>query len=200
MLKPESIVRLWLPDFNLSVWITGIKTKIVSQDQQANPFEEMIFYIFIVVVLMVLIILALAFAKIDRFKVSIIKKTKDVKKKFVFNGMVRSMLISFLQMSMGCAAQFGLFMSDSDYISGTQMGTACLMLIYVNFLPVHTARFLSKRRDLLDTPEFKAKYENLYADVHLKRSDHNIYNLPFFLLKRIAFVFLPVLLIGMQGL
>ena len=51
------------------------------------------------------------------------------------------------------------------------------------------------KREYLDTKKAKDKYGSLYKDVDLKKSKWTILYYPMFILKRLFFVFIPVVLL-----
>ena len=63
-LKPDSIVKVINPEFNLMEWVTQKKAKIVSKDQTASIINDMQFYImaaFIVILIMTAMIIPIVF-------------------------------------------------------------------------------------------------------------------------------------------
>jgi hypothetical protein len=96
-----------------------------------------------------------------------------------------------------------MLLMGSKYLKTSSLIVSFIILIFVCFMPVFIGKFLNKNRKLLTTDDFKAKFGNFYNEVDLtsnKKNDDNIYTLPMFLVRRIIFVYLPVVLIDKPGI
>jgi len=69
----------------------------------------------------------------------------------------------------------------------------CFLILFIIGLPIGIIRFLSKRRNVLEVPEFQAKWSNLYEGIHLKRGKWNIAYVPLTMMRRTLFVAIPYL-------
>lgn len=92
---------------------------------------------------------------------------------------------------MGIGVQIKLKVTNSIYQTTAQFLQAISFLAALMIFLVVIIVFLGKNKHLMNTLEFKSKYENLYQDIHLTRSKTNIYFFPIFILRRIFFVMVP---------
>lgn len=96
-LNPEGGVKLFIPEFKLMDWIKGQKTLIViNPDQNASPMQDMIVYIVIASAgLVFIIVLAVIAFAVKKYKDKIKEKLGALKSKLVWNGILRSMSVSY---------------------------------------------------------------------------------------------------------
>jgi len=92
--------------------------------------------------------------------------------------------------------QVKMLIKKSSYVDGVQSNTAFFIAAYVLIIPIFMMFFMLRNRENLNKPEFKARFSNMYADVHLKRSRFTIVYQPLFLFRRILFVAIPCTLVG----
>ena len=96
MLNLEGIVSLFKPGWKLNEFILGVRTKIVSADQTASVLKDLAIYLIIGGVSFILFTLALLLGCIPRFRMAIFTKLMDFRKKFIWNGVIRSITISWM--------------------------------------------------------------------------------------------------------
>jgi hypothetical protein len=118
------------------------------------------------------------------------------KKAFVFNGYLRGIYVSFIEMCLTVGFQVKMLINDSSYVVELQANTSYVIAGYVSVIPFVIMYWMLRNREVLDTKEFRSKFGNMYADVHLKRSPWTIVYQPLFLLRRIMFVAIPCTLVG----
>jgi hypothetical protein len=59
--------------------------------------------------------------------------------------------------------------------------------------------FLLRNRENLEKAPFKARYGNMYAEVHVTRSKYSVLYQPIFLVRRILFVAIPCTLLALPS-
>ena len=100
MLNPEALVGLFVPGFKLKEFIVGVQNNIVSEDQEASVIGDLMMYILIAGVGLLFICILLTLTLIERFRTKLLKKLMDFKAKFIWNGVIRSLTISWFGMLM----------------------------------------------------------------------------------------------------
>ena len=106
VLKPEGLVRLWDKDFVLKDWIQGQKNIISSPDEKVSSFYDLLFYIigagigltFVIGMIVLIFVLPL------KYKDKIKAKLDGALKKFFWNGAIRSVYISYIEIAINCGA------------------------------------------------------------------------------------------------
>ena len=73
------------------------------------------------------------------------------------------------------------------------MSIAYGMMAYLLLLPLASFAFLKYNHKDLHKPEMKAKWENLYAEVHVMRESFEVYYYPLFLVRRLYMIMLPAI-------
>ena len=97
ILSPEGAIKVFNPDFDLSGFISGYQVAI-NKDQEASVMKDMQVYIMAAIFSIILLVLAfIAMKFLKKYANKIKAKLMDVKNKFVWNGAVRSLYISFAQ-------------------------------------------------------------------------------------------------------
>jgi len=99
ILNPMEFVKTFM-DFDIMGWILDQKAKIVHSHQENSIVRDLQIFLFIICTVVLTIICALLATKIRRCKKKITRKIRDVRKKYFFNGFIRSMEISYIQTCM----------------------------------------------------------------------------------------------------
>ena len=100
-MNPESLIKIVNPDFNMQDWIAGTKATVLNKDHEQSIFKDLTLYIFAAVFAVIGIILMCVAAYVcKKHKQKIIKKIKDAKDKFLWNGAIRSNQISFMEQAL----------------------------------------------------------------------------------------------------
>ena len=96
VLNPEAIVRLWIPDFELDTFITGVQSQIIfSKDQEANVLKDT--KIFILMIAVAILVVGCSSMLVCKFKSKMFNKLKETRKKFFWNGATRSLYLSYMK-------------------------------------------------------------------------------------------------------
>jgi MFS family permease len=199
VLNPQTLIRLWNPEFDLKSLIVGAKQQIeLSKDQRESFFDEMFIYIFLAGVFVVFVILAYIASKIFQ-KYSVGDKLKkmliNTRKKTFFNGMIRSFSISYIKLGVASSIQIMMMVNASQFIKEAERINSLVIFSFMWLSLFAIYFFIWKNQDKLDEKEFKDKFGNLHAGIHLRRTRSNHYYFPNFLLRRLIFVLIPICLI-----
>ena len=200
VLNPQSLIRLWNPDFDLKSLIVGAKEQLeYSKDQRESIFDEMFIFVFLGGIFVVFIILAFIVSKIFQ-KTSLGEKLKmfltNTKKKMVFNGMIRSFSVSYIKLGVASSIQIMMIVNASQFIKeGERVNSLIIFsLMWASLFAIYI--FIWKNEVKLDEQEFKDKFGNFHAGIHLRRKRSNHYYFPNFLLRRMIFIIIPIFLIN----
>lgn len=103
--SPEGFVKLFNPAFDLRAYISGVEIAI-NKDQEASVIKDLQVYILFIVIAIVFVCLTLLASFIFKaYKQKIMKKLEAIKKKFLWNGAVRYVYISFVEICLSVAVQ-----------------------------------------------------------------------------------------------
>ena len=177
------------PEFDMQTFLTGIKSNIVDPDQSESMMSELMVYLILggVAVLSIVCLFILGRYFFNKIKA----KYEKIKKKMFFNGIIRSITISFFQVCLSIGIQIRMAVSNSKYKKDTEqymalgMGIGCILMILVIIC------FLRKNYVRLGEPAMREKYGNMYKLVPLNRDYFMIYIFPAFLIHRLLFVLFP---------
>jgi len=106
VLNPEGIIKIFDPTFNLKEFINGAKANVVSRAQTVSVMSDLFIFIFIGGVSAVFLLVMVLLTLVKKFKEKIILKLLDFKKKFLFNGLLRSITVSYVKVLMTAGFQF----------------------------------------------------------------------------------------------
>ena len=148
-----------------------------------NDLQVYLFLLIIATVLLCLAVIAMFIFK--RYKDKIKKKLIDLKKKTLYNGVIRSVYISYLEICLTTAIQFKLIIKGSKYLNPTSALVAIGSAVYLYGVIIVMVVMIFKFKRNFHKKEFKAKYENMYLGVKYWRNDYSIYYWPLFLFRRI---------------
>ena len=88
---------------------------ITDKDQNASVLNDMKIYVFIFMVAVVVLGGLLIFSLIKRFREKIEIKLIQVKKKFMWNGLIQSIDITYIEVCMTVGTQFTLRRKGSEW-------------------------------------------------------------------------------------
>lgn len=116
VISPEGFIQMFNKDFDLRAYITGNPVAI-NADQEASVVKDMQVYILIGITSIVFLIIAISLTLLLKSKYSkkIKEKLVQTKDKAIWNGVIRTVYISFAQILMTSAIQFKMVMRDSRY-------------------------------------------------------------------------------------
>jgi len=117
LLNPVAIAKLFDPDFDFKVYVLGMKDLVKTDpDQSASIVGDIFFFLMAGTVLIIIVILMLiAKLLLPMLRDKINTKIQAFKKKFLWNGVIRSTNISFIQVCITCGVQLKLLVKGSKY-------------------------------------------------------------------------------------
>jgi len=196
-MKPDNLIGLALGEegFTIKGWIEGKKSTVLNSDYQQSMLEDNMIYIIGAAVLAVIVLLMVVCAFVCRkHKKKILSKVKDVKKKFLWNGAIRALQISYITQCMSAGTQLKLWIKGSPALKNpyAPFGLAFVLLLIVVLEYV----FLRKNYDkILDEDRsFREKYGNLWAGIGRKKKLAVTTYAPVFLLRRLFLAAVPIFL------
>ena len=163
VLNPEGLIRIFDPGFKLKEFIVGKTRNQVSDDQEASIIYDLRIWIFAAIGFLVgVIVLALGIA-IKNCRGKVKELLSKLKKKMVWNGVIRSLTISYVGIALTVSKQFKLSMKGSQFVDKQSRMVASMMTAYLILLPIAVFSFLKNKRGKLHNQEMKDKYGNFYA-------------------------------------
>ena len=134
------------------------------------------------------------------FRKKILKKLKAIKEKMLFNGVIRSVFLTYMKISISVAFQFKLLLDRNPYMNESDFKVAMAMFAYLLLIPIGSTVFLTRNRDVLDLDETRKKYGNMYIETSLRRAGtFGIYYFPIFFFRRLLFIMTPILVVNREG-
>jgi hypothetical protein len=208
ILNVEVLVQKFIdPSFSLKRLLLPSKEAIVSEDQEKSILNEMRMFIMIGILGLLILILALILGRVKKFRDKITAKLQTAKKKFLYNGTIRSVYLTYMKLAISVADQLGLYAAGSDFSDPSNVKSAWAVLAWLLLVPTAGALFLLSqgRKDkqgkfslaALGREAARRKYGSLYTDISLKRAGiGGILFFPIFLLRRLLFVLFPKLFLA----
>jgi len=81
----------------------------------------------------------------DKHKGKIKAKLDGAMKKFFWNGAIRSVYISYIEIAINCGAQISMMLNGSKYQQASEKLTGIVMLLYLVTVIVFWAGFIKKK-------------------------------------------------------
>lgn len=152
--------------------------------------DDLRFYLIVsgVAVIALLLVVGLSFFK--KLKPKIVKILKKVLGAFIFNGLLNSLNIMFIQLCISFGKQIQLYY----YGYTTELTGSLVCFVLMLGYPISTTCLLYYLRRRLNEPKISDRISNLYQDVFVDEMRCLVY-FPIFLLRRILFVAIPTFLI-----
>ena len=175
LLKPDPFIQMFFPEFSIKEQVLGAARNPINKDQEFNVFEDLEVYLFVIVGAVIgSIILGIIYLLFESLRERLKNYAINKKKAFAFNGYLRGIYVSFIEMCLTVGFQVKMLINDSSYVVELQANTSYVIAGYVSVIPFVIMYWMLRNRQVLDTKEFRSKFGNMYADVHLKRSPWTI--------------------------
>jgi len=205
VLKPQGLVRLvYDTKFDMKVWIQGQKKLLSDPDELVSSFYDLLLYIILaglsVVFLVAMVILKRSLP--PKYKKMVADKLKASLDKFFWNGAIRSVYISYIDVAINCGLQMGMLLKASKYQKDSEKATGLAMLLYLVSAAVFWVVFIKKNLKKFSDKVFASKYDNFTNDVRLTESaaPTGKYFYAVFMVRRLVFVFIPVIFVSFSWL
>lgn len=191
MLDPANMIKLVWEDFDLWDYLSGVQSKIISKEQSASIVKDLRMYLLVAVFVFIFLVIAFFLSRIRSVKKKVLRAVGNFKKKFFFNGMIKSLEVSYLQTLMTTGVQLKIALTGSIWLDTTSLAIAIVIMIAMLCVPIISYTTLNKHRDHLRHWKTSQKFSNLTIDIHLLRTPQTIYYWPLFMLRRFLFVLIP---------
>ena len=162
IISPEGFIKIFKPEFDLRAFISGTKVAI-NKDQEVSIIKDLQVYILIVGAGLILLCFAgIGILALKKYREMIKNKLKSIKDKFQYNGALRSIYISFLEVCLSTALQLKLVFKGSKYVDSSSLMVSSMTSAYlygVVFWMIYTLHGLKGQFEKETT---RSKYENMY--------------------------------------
>lgn len=195
VLNPDSIIRLISgnPDFKLTDWVLG-KSRF-SSDESPSMIDDLRVYIIWAVAAVAIVLMLALLLFIKKLKKKIKKLLWNMQAKFLFNGIIRSITIMYIQLCMSFGSQIEVFIQDGSLQPLKDSIVAVVMFVVLFGYPVLCWAIIIRKKEKLELPEVLRRYSNLYQEVRLSgKQNWKLVYYPLFLFRRIVFVAIPTFL------
>jgi hypothetical protein len=136
---------------------------------------------------------------VRQLRAGILATVKGFLDKLVFNGLIRMNSLQFLKWCMFLARNAS-FARGAHLISGFLIVKVVLVSVYACAMPLIAVIFLLRDFDLLETPKYRSKYQNMYSRIGFKKGKTTVLYYPLFLLKRLLMVAITQVFLDHPGI
>lgn len=192
ILNPDSILQLIMsdPDFKLMDWIVG-KSKFNSNGAP-SMMDDMRLYIMGAAAGVIALILIYIVSLVKKYRKAILKFFKNLFNKMVFNGIIRTLTIMYIQLCMSFGLQIEEQIKGNLVQTLTDKIIAVIMFSAMFGYPIFCWMIIKCYRKRLEEPKVNMRISNLYQDIRLRGAfTKNLIYYPLFLGRRILFVAIP---------
>lgn len=98
LLKPEPLIKLFKPDFDILTYVKGKKIMVVNEDQEASILKDLKVYMFLIVAFVFMIIVISIFRLVKSLRVKMEVKLNNLKKQMMWNGLIQSIDITYIEL------------------------------------------------------------------------------------------------------
>ena len=154
-------------------------------------------FIFIAVVFLVFLMLMGCLVVVFRkHKQKILDKLKVIKDKMIWNGLIRSVSMGYLNLCIAAVVKVQDMRRYPETATTAGIATAAAMLTFLVGYFLVTLIVLVKNRRSLDWEEKRESFGLLYDGIEIHRSKFAILYYPMFILRRVTFMMIPVAFMG----
>jgi hypothetical protein len=178
-LKPDSLMKFFNPDFSFTKFMTG-------EEGKGSLVNSMQVYILALGAGAIIIVLISLLTALRTFRAWAKSKLIGLKKKLMWNGVIRTITISFVQQ----LTMISLKIRERAPTQTSELIIQCIVITVYLYISFTLVVF---NRDQLSAPQFQEKYSNLVPELRLKNTMSR-FTYPLFLLRRILFIVVPVFL------
>ena len=187
-LNIDSIVQTWNPEFKLSEWMTGVKERVVSEDQ-GNSFINQI-QVQILVLGIFSVFMAVLFMVGRCFSHKIKVKFEQTKKKTFFNGLIISFQIKCFMDCIVVGNQVRMLSTGSQFIKQHEVISACLVFLITVGIIATMIWYIFTRIHKIDTPEVEEKCGSMILQPVSSSDQPLVYKVPLSALQRLLYILL----------
>lgn len=162
-----------------------------------NMLENLTYYILILAVGVLIAITLFALSRIKKLQSKILKKAKSVRNAFMWNGLIRTLNLTYLKQFVNFALATQIIKFDNqDPQSSISSSLTIIIGFQLILFPFWAGYFLIKNKKELYKKKITAKYQSLYLGIKTD-SDAALLAPMFFLLRRVLFVLNATTQVGM---
>jgi hypothetical protein len=136
---------------------------------------------------------------VRQLRAGILASVKGFFDKLVFNGLIRMNSLQFIKWC-SFLARNASFARGAHLISGFLIVKVVLVSIYACAMPLITVIFLLRNFELLETPAYRSKYQNMYGHIGFNKGKAAVLYYPLFLLKRLLMIAITQVFVDHQGI
>ena len=172
--------------------------------QSTNPLIILLVPLSIAAVLILGVCAYGTFMIAVKYRKRTLKKLRDFKDKMMWNGAIRSVSIGYVNFCIAAQVKLLELRKAPGEAAAASLGTAVFFAVFLVGYFVVSLAYMAKHRKVLDTPEMRAKIGNWYAGIKVSGDGEGVNKwtflyYPFFILKRLLFVMLPFIFMGLEA-
>lgn len=192
MLSPDGLLKLIDPSLTVMT-ILQTKNNRLSEETTGLLFQIRTFlFIGALFILAVIIIAIVALCKC--FKSRARSLLHKIKKKFLWNGLILSVTISYMKIAISAGEAIKLAIKQKGNYDVPSLSLSCVLTFGLVLYPIGVLWFLYYHRHEIESLSFREKYERLYPELRVRNGQTSWYMF-FFLLRRYVICFLPIFLV-----
>ena len=163
--------------------------------ESTNPIVNNILYLFALAVFVVFLIFAMILRIIFiKFKEKLKKKLTQLKEKFIWNGIIRSMSIAYINLVIGAYLKLKEIRKCPEHTTPAAAATAFVMTTIIIGYIVIVLVCLMKKKNRLNEPEVRDRIGNMYIDVTINENSRwSWLYYPTFLFRRVMLLMIPLM-------
>ena len=190
VLNPDSLIQAVIgdPEFKL----VNLMSNYIKSDGALSMADDLSFYLLVLLVcsILMLTLCVVSFA-VKRLKAIGTKLLRKIIKKFLFNGMIRSITIAYIKLciSFGSQVKEVLRQNKEQTTSDKVIGISMFVVMFgYPFISLYAVIFFESK---LDTIKVRARISNFYQQIDLNHGRWSLAFYTIFLIRRIVFVAIP---------
>ena len=174
-------------------WVQG-KSKF-NTDGTPSIIDDLRLYIMGLAALVVVLVLASLVMLLKKYRAKILKLIRTLFNNLVFNGMIRSLTIMYIQLCMSFGDQIKLFMQGNTNQTLDNKIIGLIMFVSMLGYPGVCWLIIKRNREKLEEPQIWKRISNFYSELKLRQKlTGHLFYYPLFLIRRIVFVGIPTFL------
>jgi len=140
-------------------------------------------------VLVFLVVLMVVFKKLrEKIKGILL----SVKNKFIWNGLIQSLNVAYIEICISCSTQLKMTINGSEYQKPSEKNVGIAMAVFVLSVPLLFAYMIQRNSRFFLLKSSAEKMGNLYTEIDINSLGKARYWVPITFLKRVAFVVIPL--------
>jgi len=189
-LKPKSVMDF----FGIEIDVGFLDPSKLGGTNAVYMNTYLVYAIIFVVTIFVLLVLLLFGVVFKKYKEKIIELVNKTKDKFIWNGIIQSISIAYLNQAVGLFLIYDMLF-NKEFLPQDYPGLiiSFFILIYLLCYIGIIGRFTWKNKERLAEPKFNEKIIKMYPDVYLNKMDGQQYFYLVFIGRRFVFALLTLI-------